>query len=240
MSKILSLPDFIRDRRHFGIESDFNHFVTADDWTSLVADAGTTIAVNDAVGGRITLTTGATDNNEVNLRSTAEIFLIADNKPLIAEGYFQFTEANTDDANVFFGCGNAIAANMLVDDGAGLRTTGNYFMFFKLDSDTTTTWRVRSRNGTETEVNDTGITAGGTDYQRLRIEIDNEGSGGTNVQVKFFIDDLQCRDATTNKPIVHTIAIASSTEMQVGCGNKAGSANSEVLVVDYMGGWQLR
>lgn len=215
----------------FHLFNDWHNFATGQDgWTSLVVDAGTSATVNDAVGGRISLTTGATDNNEADVRTTTEIFLVADNKPLVFECYAQYTEANTDDANVMHGFMSALAANSLVDDGAGVRTTGNYFVFFKVDGETT--WRVRSRNGTETETNDTGVTAGGASYQKFRIEIDNEGSG-TNVQVKFFIDDIQCVDSTTLRPIVHTIAVASSTEMNAGHYVKAGGANSEVLVVDY-------
>lgn len=202
-----------------------------------MVDAGTTVAVNDAVGGRVTLTTGATDNNECDIRTTAEIFLVADDKPLRYENRSQYTEANNDDANVMHGFMSALAANSLVDDGAGVRTTGNYFVFFKVDGETT--WRVRSRNGTETETNDTGITAGGAAFQKFRIEIDNEGSG-TNVQVKFFIDDVQCVDNTTQKPIVHTIAVASSTEMNAGSYVKAGSANSEVVLLDYSFAGQKR
>jgi len=242
MPKLMDLPVELHNRRWYGVYSDFNHYVSADEFTSVATDSGT-ISVLDGVTGRLTINASdgtVADNDESYVRSTTEIFLVADNRPLVAEAYLQYTEANTDDANVFFGFANNIAANFLVDDGAGLRTTGNYFALFKLDGETT--WRVRSRNGTETETHDTGITAGGASYQRLRIEIDNEGDGGTNVQVKFFIDDLQCTDVSSapRRPIVHTIAIASSTEMQVGCGVKNGGANGEVLVVDYMGGWQYR
>ena len=225
-------------KHSFFVFSDFEHFVTADAFTSLVADAGTSIAVNDAVGGRLSLTTGATDNNEADVRTTAEVYLVADNKPIYFECLAQYTEANTDDANVMHGLMSALAANSLVDDGAGVRTTGNYFVFFKVDGETT--WRVRSRNGTETETNDTAVTAGGATYQRFGIEIDNEGDGSSNVAVKFFIDGQQCRDATTLRPIVHTILIASSTEMNAGSYVKAGSANSEVLVIDYLGAIQKR
>lgn len=224
----------------FFLFDDFRHYVSADDFTSVATDSGT-ISVLDAVGGRLTINASdgsVVDNDESYVRSTTELFLVSDNKPLAFEARVQFTEANTDDANVMAGFMNAIAANALVDDGAGLRTTGNYFMFFKVDGGTT--WNVRSRNGTETETNDTGVTAGGASYQKLRVEIDNEGSGATNVQVKFFIDDVQCRDATTNNLIVHTIAIASSTEMQAGVGIKNGGGNAEVLVLDYLYAAQKR
>lgn len=227
---------YAKDTFLFG--SEFYNLITLQDgWTTLVADGGTSAAVTDAVGGRLSMITGATDNNEVAVRSSFEIFLVADNKPMRLETRIQYTEANTDDANVMVGFMDALAANSLVDDGAGVRTTGNYFVFFKVDGGTV--WQVRSRNDTETETNSTGITAGGASFQKLRIEIDNEGSG-TNVEVKFFIDDIQCVDATTLRPIVHTIAVASSTEMNAGLYVKAGSANSETLVADWFWAWQKR
>ena len=222
----------------FFIFSDWHQFITAQDgWTSLVVDDGSSASVGDAVGGRLSIVTGGTDNNEADVRTTAELFLVADNKPLQFECRSQYTEANNDDANILHGFMSALAANSLVDDGAGVRTTGNYFVFFKVDGETT--WRVRSRNGTETETNDTGITAGGASFQKFKIEIDNEGAG-TNVQVKFFIDDVQCKDATTFLPIVHTIAVTGSTEMNAGHYAKAGAGNSETLVVDYSYAGQKR
>ena len=228
---------YAKDTHH--VFDDFNHMVTADTWTSVLTDSGTA-TVGDAAGGILALACSdgtVADNDEAYIRTTAELFLVADNKPLRFEARMQYTEANTDDANVFCGFMSAIAANALVDDGAGMRTTGNYFVFFKVDGGTT--WQVRSRNSTETETNDTGVTAGGASYQKFRISIDNEGSG-TNVQAKFFIDDVQCVDATTNRPIVHTIAVASSTEMQAGAGAKNGGANLETLNIDYMYGAQKR
>lgn len=215
----------------FSIFNHFHHFATGQfGWTSLAADAGSSVAVSDAVGGRLVLTTGATDNNEAAVKTTIEIFLVADNKPLRFEARVQFAEAATDKAQPLVGFMSALAADSIVD-GGGVRTTGNYFVFFK--SEGSTTWSVRSRNGTETETNDTGITAGGTAYQRLRIEVDNEGSG-TNVRVTFWIDDVQCKDASTLLPIAHTIAIASSTEMNAGVYLKAGDGTGEVLTVDYI------
>ena len=225
----------------FFVFNDFLNFATGTDgWTSLAADSGTTVAVADGVRGVAALGTGATDNNECSLRTTTELFLVADNKPLRFDTRVQYTEALTDDANVLAGFMSALAANALVDDGAGVRTTGNYFVFFKVDGETT--WRVRSRNGTETETHDTGVTAGGASYQRLRIELDNEGSGSTNVRATFWIDDVQCTDAgSSGRPkIVHTIAISGSTEMNAGVYVKAGGANAETLNCDYLYASQRR
>lgn len=223
---------YLYARNTFHVESDFEHFVTGDKFTSLVADGGTSASVGDAANGILALVTGATDNNEAAVRTTAELFLVANDKPHRFLGIVQYAEAATDDANVLIGFMSALAANSLVDDGAGVRTTGNYFVFFKVDGGTT--WQVRSRNGSETETNDTGITAGGATAQRFRIDLDNEGNGGTNVRATFWIDDVQCRDATTLRPIVHTIAISGSTEMHAGVYVKAGSANSETVNVDFL------
>lgn len=222
----------------FKLEDHFTHYVTADDFTTVATDAGT-VSVSDGVGGRVALVASdgtVADNDETYIRSTTELFLVAQNKPIRARCRMQYTEANTDDANVMFGLMSAIAANAIVDDGAGLRTTGNYFCFFKVDGGTT--WQVRSRNGTGTLTNNTGITAGGASFQTFDIEIDNQGDGGTNVLVHYKINGQPCYDATTGLQIEHAIAISGSTEMHLGAGVKNGAANLETLVIDYIGACQ--
>lgn len=210
-------------------------FVTVHNLTSLVADAGTTIAVSDGVRGTIALTTGATDNNEVALRTTTEIFLFAANKPLIYEARIQFTEANVDDANVAVGFADAVGANLLVDDGAGPKTTYSGAMIFKIDGDTT--WRAGSSKSTTQTNTDSLTAAGDASYQVLRLEIWPINT--TDLEVAFFVDGVQLKDSNS-KPIKHTVVYTSATEMHAFAYVKAGGANSEVLNVDYMAAYQKR
>jgi len=178
------------------------------------------------------------DNDEVYLESPNETFKFAADKPIILEGKVQFTEANTDDANVIFGLLDAVGANTLVDDGAGPKASYSGMVFFKEDGQTL--WSVEaSIAGTQTTAQLTAAnsldkvakTAGGASYQKLRIEFRPFSS--TAAEILFFIDD------------VHVYRIAnftytSATEMQIGVGIKNGAGNLETLNIDYIGCYQLR
>jgi hypothetical protein len=58
--------------------------------------------------------------------------------------------------------------------------------------------------------------------------------------VKYRINDVICRDATTLLPISHRIAIASSTEMNAGHYLKDGGGTGEVMLVDWTYASQVR
>lgn len=231
------LPGPARDWRDFGFFDDFEWYISPHRWTNLAADVGVTaFAESDARCGIITGATGATDNNEIAMRTTKELFAGVAGKPMWAEVYLQYAEANTDDANVAFGFSDQIAANLLVDDGAGPDTDFDGALIYKVDGGTA--WKVVSSNGTSQTISATGVTAGGAAYQRLRICITDYTT--SKMQVTYFVDDVQLRDSTYNLPIVHTIAIASWTEMEVGCYLKAGGANSETLNIDFLQAYQTR
>ena len=220
------------------IADDFHWFVTAHLWTSVLTDSGTA-TVGDAVNGILALacsdgTVG--DNDEAYVKSTAELFKFAAGKTLYGECKLQFTEANTDDANVFFGFADAIGANTLVDNGAGMKTSFSGAAIYKVDGGTV--WKCITSNSTSQTVSTSLTTAGGSSYQRLRIEA--RDVDGVNMEVTFFVDDKPLLDATSRKPIKHNVALASATEMQVGAGAKNGDTNLETLNIDYIVAMQLR
>jgi len=236
---ILDLPQSVQDLRHrFAIEDDFTGgLLDAVKWTDTSPDSGATVAGSDAAGGAAVLTTGATDNNEAYLLSKQEVFLFAANKPLKVACRLKFTEANTDDANVAFGLANAVGANTIVDDGAGLKTNFSGVAIFKVDGGTR--WKVMSSLATTQEIVDLTAslsydklakTAGGGVYQIL--EIDWQPISGTVGEARFFIDGVH----------VYTLSFTftSATEMNLFVGVKAGGANSEVVTVDYLYGVQQR
>lgn len=228
-----------KSRTHF-LSDDFYYYVDADLWTVTATDSGTA-AAGDAVGGKLTLTASdgtVADNDECYLESTKETFLIADNKSIYFKSIVQFTEANTDDANIFAGLANAVAANLLVDDGAGPRASGNIVCFYKVDGGTT--WYVYSRNGSTVNNHDTLITAGGATPQTLEFFVENQGDGSTNVKITFRIDGQWVMNSDTNRYREHVLPIASSTEMQVGFGVKNGGGNNQTLVIDYVYAAQVR
>jgi len=238
MTKLIALPDIaLLGRRQHGFFEEFSHLSSGDLWTDTSGDSGAGWSAGDAVGGVAVGVTGATDNNEAYLHSTAAQFKIANDKPLIAEAYLQFTEANTDDANVFFGLADSIGANTLTDDGGGMKSSFSGAAIYKVDGGSN--WNaIYSDGATQTIVELTAANAydgvakaaGGAAYQRLRIELDPRNAA---VDVKFFIDGS----------LVYKMSgktIASAVVMEAGFGVKAGGANEETLNVDYVMAYQLR
>ena len=217
-----------------------NTFWLADDfwydqsdlfWTDTITDSGS-VAIGDAANGIATLTPSdgsVADNDEAYYQTTNELFLVAANREITGQAYLQFTEANTDDANIAFGFANAPTANMIVDDGAGLRASGNWFAIYKVDGGTV--WIAGCRNSTTVYTNTSSTTAGGASYQKLEIFI--KDFDATNVVVTYKVNDSYLRDSTTNLVIEHRLPIASSTEMAGFFGVKNGFTNLETLLVDY-------
>lgn len=243
MSNILRVPDAVEvmyaPQGAVWLEDDFDWYITAHRWTTVVSDSGT-IAGGDAANGILTLTPSdgtVADNDEAYLKASNETFLVAAGKPLYGECRLQFTEINTDDANVAFGFANAVAANLIVDDGAGLRTSGSILAIYKVDGETV--WRCVSRNSGASEVTITQstTTAGGSSYQRLQIEVVDVR--GTTATVVFKVDGIHLKDSN-NVTIKHEITIASQTEMQPFVGVKNGGANLETVLVDWIVAGQTR
>lgn len=228
--KLLDLPHGIEHRHQQEVNDPFTWYVTAHQWTTVATDGGS-VAVGDAAGGVVVLTPSdgsVADNDETYLKATNETLLFAANRSIIAESLQQYTEANTDDANVFFGFMNAIAANSIVDDGAGLKTNFSGCAIFKVDGGTV--WKCISSLGTTQTISTSTKTAGGAAYQKLRIEW--RAVSSTIGEAAFFVDDVPLIDSTTNRPIKHTFTYTSATEMQLGWGVKNGDTNLETLNVD--------
>lgn len=239
MTVAMQLPNDLAQRGQFGFFDDFDYFVTTDRFTSILTDSGGA-SVSDAVGGILALTASdgtVADNDQTYIKGSKEIFKFAADKPILVDALIQFTEANTDDANVAVGLANAVAADLIVDDGAGMKTSGSMLAIYKVDG--STVWKVISScNATQT-ISTSSTTAGGSSYQWLQIQWKPVGS--TYSEATFFVDGVQLIDSTTLKPIVHRFDYSDSpTEMQFFAGVKNGGGNLETLNLDYASAWQKR
>lgn len=226
-------PNYNMRKQTFGISDHFEETpVTGDLWTVTTENSG---AVNetDGAGGQIALLSGATDNDETYLASTKEIFLIASGKPLKAACRIKYSEANTTGANVAFGLMNAVGADAIVNDGAGLKSSYSGASFYKVDGGTL--WNVEASLATTrygqtllnaaNSLDKTAHTAYGTTFQWLEIEITPFSS--TQARVDFFIDGVHV--ATTD------MTYTSATEMMLWAGVKTGTAHALTATVDYLG-----
>ena len=228
-------------RNNFEIHDDFDWYISPHRWTNLAADGGVTaFAESDAEAGVIQGATGATDNNEIMCRSTNEVALYQANYAFVMESFIQYTEANTDDANVAIGMGNAAGANVLLDDGGGAGSFNSAALIYKIDGGTV--WRCYSRSGTGTAIDTVTVhTAGGANYQLLTIK-GYATIGSTEAELTFYLDGQPMLNSD-NKPFSHRLILGTPTEMRIIAGYvKAGSANSETLNIDrtYFGARRLQ
>jgi len=120
-------------RDEFTVESDFEGFVTGDEFTSW-DDTGAVAVVADVVGGQILIPTTALDNDESGLHTTQECFLFEDLKPIVGESLFYYSEVTADTTSLFIGFMDASATTPLQDDGAGPKASFNGFGFFRIGS----------------------------------------------------------------------------------------------------------
>lgn len=226
----------LRDLDTMQFFRDMENFATGTDGlTSLAADAGATVAAGSTRTGVAILTTGAVNNNEAGLWSTNALFTALAGKPMYARGSLQYAEAATNAANVFFGFASSPGANLLVDDGAGPRTTGTICGIYKVDGGTV--WRCVTRNGSTVTDTISTTTAGGTPAQVLEVMLGDWD--GVNMQVSFKVDGVYLKDSSGNK-ITHQLPISGATIAGIAAYVKDGSGTGEVLNVDYLYAHQLR
>lgn len=240
--KLLDAPDgLLNPHLWFRGGSDFEFYTTTDEFSTVATDSGTA-AVSDGVGGVITLTPSdgsVTDNDETYIKGTKEIYKFATDKPICIRSRVQFTEGNTDDANILVGMMNAVAANSIQDNGAGPPANSSHVCFFKVDGGTR--WNFELSVGTSQVTMELDVTAGGASYQRLDCDVREEG--GYLIAIPY-IDGVQPKEYRTNgdgKPAQLRLAIGSPTEMQLIAGIKNGAdTTAEALLVDYLWGYQQR
>lgn len=203
-----------------------------------ITDSGTAL-VGDARNGVMTLTPSdgtVADNDECYIASANELFLFAANSAIYGKCKLRFTEVTATIANVGFGFMNAVGANAIIDDGAGLKVSGSTLGIYKVDGGAV--WKcVSSCNGTSTVSTSTTAATAATDYV---LEIICSDWDGTSMQVSFKVDGAYLKDSN-GLVIRHTVAIASATEMQVFAGIKLGAAtNNDTCLVDYIYASQTR
>lgn len=227
-----------------GFFDDFHGFLTAtatDRYTVVTVTDGTVLN-SDAVAGKVAIKSAAASaagNEDCYLVKEPEAFLLAANKPLIFEARVQATEDDTNQNNLIVGLTDAAAADLLVNDGAGPKTSGTTLAFFKVDGGLNW-WVHSSLSTTQTSVelnatnslDKTAHVGSGSTYQTLRIEFLPKNS--TQADVLFYIDGVHVYTVTD-------FVFTSATEMQCVCGCKDGDAGDEVTInLDYWFCYQAR
>lgn len=239
MGRLLNLPDdrLADSALSFGFFEDFYEFVSGDLFTDTSADTGASWAGTDGAGGIVTGATGATDNNEAYLHTTRELFKFAADKPLIFEARLTTPQAATNAANFCVGLMDAVGADSILDNGAGPKASYSGAVIFAADGATTLNAESSLAGAqTTTVLNAAGSLDGvakttSSSHQTFRIEFLPKNS--TQADILFYVDNVLVAKHTD-------FVFTSATEMQAFVGVKAGGANSEAPVVDYVACYQVR
>ena len=204
-----------------------------------ITDSGT-VLMGDDINGVATLTPSdgtVGDNDEVYLATPNEIFRFGTNRAIYGRWKLRYTEVTANKFNVAVGFQNAVGANSIIDDGGGLKVSGSTLGIYKIDGSDSLLRVVSSCNGTSTVTTTNKTVAAATDYV---FEIECVDWDGVSMQVSFKVDGEYLKDSS-NVVIKHTVAIASSTEMQMFAGGKLGAAtNNDTVLLDYWYGAQTR
>lgn len=243
MPNLLDMPDNIARRRQYELFDDFLWYSDTLNWTKVLT-GGATIAVNDGPAGILTISgIDSTLDREAYLRSTTAIYLFAAGKPVALEAMLQWSEANTNKADIIFGLMNSVASGALGNGGTGPKTSFSGAVLYKLRNGTS--WNAMASIGsTQTSNLSNQLTNAAnnlaTTYTRLRIEF-RPIPGGSTGEVTYFVDGQQLKDTgNPPRPIKHVITYTGAVNMQLMVGLKQGSTSPEVLNVDYLSAWQMR
>ncbi len=242
------LHDVIELRRTMLWFDDFQEYSSGasngSGWTTVTAGAGAS-TVGDVVGGVINLLpTDSTNNREVYVKSTHQLWLFAANKPFMGEVSLQYSEANTNKAAIAFGFMSGVGAASMADTTHEPKSSFSGAVIYKVGGGTV--WKCASSVGTTmggaggvAQASDT--TAGGTAYSRLRIEVMPISS--TLAEITYWVDGNQLKNAggrPGQTQIKDQLTYTGALQMNFFVMCKNGSTTAESLLVDYMASEQLR
>jgi hypothetical protein len=218
----------------FYVFDDFWADQTDLTWVDTITDTGT-VLINDGAGGIVTLTPSdgtVADNDEVYFFTANALFQFLANRNVYGRARVSFVETAAGVYNAMFGFASAPAANLIVDDGGGLRASGSLLAIEKRDGETA--WRLTTRNGstvTSTLSTATATMASGV-YQVLEVQAEDVGNG--TLRCSGRVNGRLLTDVN-GQVIRHSVLITGSALMAVGVGAKLGAAtNNDVLLADYV------
>jgi hypothetical protein len=232
--KLNNHPEDRFNRASWELFDDFTSYTDAGQWTKVLVGTGTVAHEGDAGRSCVKLFCTAANDAAV-LATTDEIVKFTASKAIVAECRVIFTDVNTDDGHVFFGCNN-LADGTQMADTTGAITATDAIGIYKLPD--TTKWAFHTEiNGSITGLADattgttSSTTAGGSAFQVLRWELLPRSA--TVFEARPFVDGVQL-ETSTGLPIMHTVTLGTATEMHFQLMTKSNHANDFNVFVDYM------
>lgn len=244
-TKLLNRENWLNNIRQFTLFDDFLDYADGVNWGSNAESPGSIAFDADGVGGVLLMTTGASDNNEQYIESVAEAFKVASDKPMFAIMRAKLACVTDNQADMVFGFMDAVGADSITDASA-IAASKHQITILKPDgaatllvSSTSSASGTYQQSTTEISISEDwetyGILVEPLSSTDKRITFYHDPDGGINLQ--------QLRDAN-GKPISHRWTLADTAagtgELSLMAGVKAGSAEAQVLSIDYIGAIQLR
>ena len=186
-------PDVLMADRQLAFSETF--LTTATSSRGVLTAAGTAAVLNVS-GGGVALPTSTTDNSKSGFKPVGNIVLLAAGKTAWMGAKLQYSEANTNSANLLVGFISTVIASAMQNDGAGPPSSYSGAVFFKTDGGSAN-WSVEVSNGgtqstTELSASNTldklAKPAAGSAYQYLEVLIYPKSN--TYADVIFKIDGV--------------------------------------------------
>lgn len=234
MLELPNLPPSFLGSANQMLVDNFNVYSSGGTWTT-VADNSGTIATGNFTPSGILFTTGGADNNYAYTYATNYNYIMTAARPCVAEFIFKYTEVATTGHNVVMGFTDSAVAGSLVSNGAGVAASFSGAQIYKVDGGSA--WKVTSSVGTTQSTNTVKtLVPGAGVLTRARVEIRYVNGGAEITYWMGGVNPLgsstsnpqmgQLLDATTGRPIKHTISsttLASAAQMSPLFGIKAGT-----------------
>jgi hypothetical protein len=222
------------------VQVGYQDLSAVSNWAVDLPNGGNAV-VNDGLAGILTLTPSGSSpaqSDEAYIYSPQQVFQPSAGYPLYLEALIQYTEANVNQAGIFFGLASGVSAGGLITSAsAGIRSTGTVVGIYKVAG--STVWSVISQNGSNATTNTSTCTAGGSTYQKLNVEVLDVIAG--NATVVFRVDGQLLRDTNNpTLPIKQNLILTSDSICSLVAGVKNGSSSMETLNIDYMAAVQSR
>ena len=188
-------------------------------WAEVTTNSGTTgtlAAAAGYLGGCMRFgASDATDldNDETYIGTEDETYILANGKDIWFEAEVKFTEANTDDANVFVGLCGVRTADMLIDDGAGVILAQPAIGILKVDGGTTWNGVLKHTTSQATSVLATRNSGA---WEKLGFHV------VSNTSVDYYVNGVKRATRTSQIP---------TGTMGIVFGVKNGNSNNETVYV---------
>lgn len=203
-----------------------------------ITDTGT-VLMGDDMNGVATLTPSdgtVADNDEVYLATPNANFKFGTNREIYGRFKFRYTAVVAANPSLAVGFQDAVAANSIVDTGAGVKTSGSTVAVERRKSETAFRFTVACNGVAQSTLSNKAIAAA-TDYV---VEVEVKDWDGVSMMATAKVDSEFLKD-TNNNVIRFQIPIASAAVMMMWAGLKLGAAtNNDTLLLDYWYGAQTR